>query len=52
MREAIEIVSNENYLFYEVEDMNELIDIFIEEGNFGEIPRNFDYPSLGGSNCL
>lgn len=37
---ALEILKNDNYLFYEVEDFDELIDEFIDEGLFGEIPPN------------
>lgn len=40
LREALDIVSDETYLFYEVEDMNEFVEVLIDEGCFGDIPSN------------
>ena len=40
IRDALDIVEHDNYLFYQVEDFDELIDMFIDEGLFGKIPSN------------
>lgn len=48
--EALETLEAENYMFYATEDFEEFIDLFIEDGFFGEIPeemREFlDYEKL------
>ena len=40
IKDALDIIENDNYLFYAVEDFDELVDMFIDEGLFGEIPEN------------
>lgn len=48
--EAISIIEDDRYIFYDVEDFDELIDILIDEGLFGEVPPKLigylDYKKL------
>lgn len=37
---ALEIIEDESYIYYPVEDYDEFIDMLFDDGIFGEIPTN------------
>lgn len=42
LSKAFEILENECYIFYEVENLEELAEEFIEDGLFGKIPKELE----------
>lgn len=51
LEEALDILEDSDYIFYEVDTLEELAEMFVEDGIFGNIPdyllRYIDYEKIG-----